>query len=43
MMIKCKTGELGDERRKPVYDSYGHIVSRAPRWYMEAVGWIENK
>lgn len=37
-MIECEVGELGDERRKPVLDRFGNYVSRAPRWYLEAVG-----
>ncbi|HUV92339.1 MAG TPA: hypothetical protein VMV80_04565 [Anaerolineales bacterium] len=42
-MILCHTGEPGDERRKPVTDHLGNPVSRAPRWYLEALGWIEAK
>ena len=41
-MVKCNTGEPGDARRRPIYDHYGHIVSRAPRWYLEAVGWVDT-
>ena len=37
-MVACEVGELGDERRKPVSDRFGNYVSRAPRWYLEAVG-----
>ncbi len=40
-MICCYTGEWGDERRKPVTDPYDRLLSRAPRWYLEAVGWIQ--
>lgn len=39
-MVKCEAGRPGDERRKPIRDQHGHLVSRAPRWYLEAVGWI---
>ena len=39
-MIECEVGTPGDERRRPVADRFGNYVSRAPRWYMEAVGWI---
>ena len=39
-MIECNLGELGDERRKPVTDNFGNMVSRAPRWYLEAIGWL---
>ena len=37
VMILCDTGHLGDERRKPIEDRDGNLVSRAPRWYLEAV------
>lgn len=37
-MLACEPGEPGDERRKPVRDAFGQYVSRAPRWYLEAVG-----
>ena len=36
-MVLCETGHPGDERRKPVPDPFGNLVSRAPRWYLEAV------
>jgi len=39
-MVECDAGEPGDERRKPVKDRFGQFVSRAPRWYLEAVGRI---
>lgn len=39
-MVECNPGEYGDDRRKPVSDRFGQLVSRAPRWYLEAVGWI---
>ncbi len=37
-MVECNPGDFGDDRRKPVEDQYGQYVSRAPRWYLEAVG-----
>lgn len=37
VMVLCETGHPGDERRKPVEDRFGNLVSRAPRWYLEAV------
>jgi hypothetical protein len=40
-MVECDAGEPGGERSKPVHDRYGNLVSRAPRWYLEAVGWIK--
>lgn len=39
-MLACNPGEPGDERRKPVKDPFGQDASRAPRWYLEAVGRI---
>ena len=30
-------GLPGDERRKPVTDQYGRILSPAPRWFHEAL------
>jgi hypothetical protein len=40
-MIECNIDELDDNMRKPIRDNFGNMVSRAPRWYMEAVGWIQ--
>lgn len=37
-MIRCDAGRPGDERRKPVLDNRGRMKSRAPRWFLEAVG-----
>ena len=37
LMVECETGHPGDERRKPVTDQFGNLVSRAPKWYLEAV------
>jgi hypothetical protein len=34
--IECHTGRPGDARRKPLEDQFGNLVSRAPRWYLEA-------
>lgn len=39
-MICCDAIEAGDERRKPVFGVGGRLISRAPRWFLEAVGWI---
>ena len=36
-MVLCETGFPGDERRKPVIDQFGNLVSRAPRWYLDAL------
>ncbi len=35
-MLACDAGSAGDERRKPLMDNAGQIVSRAPRWFIEA-------
>jgi len=39
-MIRCDAGQPGDERRKPLVDDSGQLKSRAPRWFLEAVGWV---
>jgi hypothetical protein len=39
-MFACKPGKKGDDRRKPVNNRFGQYVSRAPRWFLEALGWI---
>jgi hypothetical protein len=36
-MVRCETGLPGDDRRKPVMDDHGRLVSRAPLWYLEAL------
>ncbi len=41
-MMGCDPGEPGQERRKPVMDATGRVQTRAPRWYLEAVGWIRT-
>jgi hypothetical protein len=41
-MVSCRPGPPGDARRKPVEDRFGKLVSRAPRWYLEAVGTIQG-
>lgn len=35
-VIPCYIGDPGDIRRKPLTDKFGTLVSRAPRWYLEA-------
>jgi hypothetical protein len=40
LMIRCEPGASNHERRKPVMDATGRIQTRAPRWFLEAVGWI---
>jgi hypothetical protein len=36
-MIRCDTRELTPELRKPLFDEHGRLVTRAPRWFLEAV------
>ena len=40
-MIRCDVDTLDNTRRGPVIDTRGHVHTRAPRWFLEAVGWIE--
>jgi hypothetical protein len=39
--IRCEIGKIGDVRRKPIYDRNGRLLTRAPRWFLESIGWIE--
>lgn len=41
-MVAAHPGEPGDLRRKPLQDRYGNLLSRAPRWFMEAIGRINS-
>jgi hypothetical protein len=41
-MVICVPGHPGDERRKPVSDQFGNFVSRAPRWYLEALSQVRE-
>ena len=36
-LLPVDPGLPGDERRKPITDSHGHMVSPAPRWFHEAI------
>ncbi len=36
--IRCEPGEPHDDRRKPPTDHDGCVITRAPRWYLEAIG-----
>lgn len=36
-LLHVDPGLPGDERRKPLTDQHGHILSPAPRWFHEAV------
>jgi hypothetical protein len=42
-LFACKPGNQGDERRKPVNNRFGQYASRAPRWFLEALGWIAEE
>ncbi len=42
-MIACEPGQPGSPRRKPVEDRFGALVSRAPRWFLEARGALPQK
>lgn len=33
---KCDAGSPGDERSMPLFDAQGRIVTRAPKWWVEA-------
>ncbi|MBI5305625.1 MAG: hypothetical protein HY868_26080 [Chloroflexi bacterium] len=33
---KCNAGAPGDERAKPLYDAQGNLVTRAPKWWVDA-------
>ena len=37
-MVCCDTGEPGDDRRRPLSDDRGHLTTRTPRWFLEALG-----
>ncbi len=34
--IKCDTGAFGDERSRPLFDEQGRLVTRAPKWWVDA-------
>ncbi len=34
--VQCDAGEPGDERSKPLFDGEGHLVTRAPKWWVDA-------
>ena len=36
-LLPVYPGLPGDERRKPITDQSGHILSPAPRWFHEAI------
>lgn len=40
VMLCCDPGLPADERRRPLIDTVGRLHTRAPRWFLETVGWI---
>jgi hypothetical protein len=40
-LLRVDPGLPGDERRKPVTNPHGYILSPAPRWFHEAI--IQDK
>ena len=34
--VKCNAGVPGDERSMPLFDAQGHLVTRAPKWWVDA-------
>ena len=37
VLLRVYPGSPGDERRKPITDRNGQILSTAPRWFHEAI------
>lgn len=33
---KCDVGKPGDELTMPLFDAAGHLLTRAPKWWVEA-------
>ena len=40
-MVLCTPGRWGAAARMPLTNPRGELKSRAPRWYLEAVGWTQ--
>ena len=34
--VDCDAGAPGDERSKPLFDANGRLVTRAPKWWVDA-------
>ena len=34
MMIECDAGCAGDDCTQPITDSVGHLLTRAPKWWV---------
>ncbi len=37
-MVRCDPEALDRDSRMPPVDEHGHLMTRAPRWYLEAIG-----
>ena len=35
VMVACDTGAPGDENSQPVFDMHGHLLTRAPKWWVD--------
>lgn len=40
VMLYFGPGTPQDQRRRPLMDAQGRLLTHAPRWFLEAVGWI---
>ena len=40
---KCDAGMPGDERSMPLVDEHGHLVTRAPKWWVDACCHVKSK
>ncbi|MBI4785816.1 MAG: hypothetical protein HY782_02060 [Chloroflexi bacterium] len=34
--VECDAGVAGDESSRPLFDEHGHLVTRAPKWWVDA-------
>jgi hypothetical protein len=34
--VTCDAGSFGDERSRPLFDKNGRLVTRAPKWWVDA-------
>ena len=41
-LLRVNPGLPGDERRKPIIDQHGHILSPAPLWFYEAISKVRT-
>ncbi|MDQ4077629.1 MAG: hypothetical protein M3220_15455 [Chloroflexota bacterium] len=42
-MIEVKATAISDQRRQPVTDESGRVLSRAPQWFLEAIGTLRPR